>query len=180
MIFRCTKKRMYKWYSFLLRLIFSFLFDRLLHLGRCLKSGSLIHHRHRWWHDDHYSSVSASRNLFMLSPEHQLSVTSIESSTILRHLVFTSVTSSSGNTTYTHTCHVHHSMPETVEHRILRSRKAAAVRRGLSEAEASSELEDQHCGGKAVAVSPVHRMASKPQPTSPKVQLCLIFQLLCF
>lgn len=151
----------------------SFVFDRLLHLANRLKSGSLIHHRHRWWHDDCYSCVSASRNLFLLSPEHQMSVPSIESSTILRPLVFTSVTSSGGNTTYTHTRHVHHSMPETVEHRILRSRKAAAVRKGLCEVDAASELEDQRSGGKTAAMSPVHRMVSKPPPTSPspKVQL---------
>lgn len=148
-----------------------FLFDRLLHLAHCLKSGSLIHHRHRWWHDDQRICVSASRNLFLLSPEHQLSVPSIESSTILRHLVFTSRTSSSGNTTYTHTRHVHHSMPETVEHRILRSRKATAVRKGLCEVDAGSELEDQRSSGKAAALSPLHRMASKPPPASPKVQL---------
>ena len=155
----------------------SFILDRLLHLAHCLKSGSLIHHRHRWWHDDHYRCVSASRNLFLLSPEHQLSVPSIESSTILRHLVFTSVTSSSGNTTYTHTRHVHHSMPETVEHRILRSRKAVAVRKGLCEVDVGSELEDQRSSGKAAAMSPLHRMASKPPPTSPKVQLWLVLQL---
>jgi len=149
----------------------SFVFDRLLHLAHCLKSGSLIHHRHRWWHDDHYSYIPASRNLFLLSPEQQLSVPSIESSTILRHLVFTSVTSSSGNTTYTHTRHVHHSMPETVEHRILRSRKAAAIRKGLCEVDVGSELEDPRSSGKPAAVSPLHRMASKPPPTSPKVQL---------
>lgn len=149
----------------------SLVFDRLLHLAHCLKSGSLIHHRHRWWRDDRYSSVPASRNLFVLSPEHQLSVPSIESSTILKHLVFTSVTSSSGNTTYTHTRHIHHSMPETVEHRILRSRKAVAVRKGLCEVDAGSEVEDQRPSGKAAAMSPLHRMTSKPPPTSPKVQL---------
>lgn len=147
----------------------SFIFGRLLHLAHCLKSGSLIHHRHRWWRDDQRSCVSAPRNLFLLSSEHQLSVPSIESSTTLRHLVFTSVTSSSGNTTYTHTRHVHHSMPETVEHRILRSRKAVAVRKGLCEMDVGSELEDQRSSGKAAAMSPLHRIASKPPPTSPKV-----------
>ena len=162
--------------NFLLGLIFVLsCFHRLLHLAHSLKSGSLIHYRHRWWHDYYYSSLSASRNMLLLSPELQLSVPSIESSTILRHLVFTSVASSSGNTTYTHTRHVHHSMPETVEHRILRSRKAAAVKKGLSEGEAGIELEDQRSGGKAATLSPVHRVASKLPPPSPKVQWWFVF-----
>jgi hypothetical protein len=82
------------------------------------------------------------------------------------------MTSHGGSTTYTHIRHVHHSMPETIEHRILRSRKAAAaVRRGPSEPEADTELEEQRCAGKSAALSPLHRMGVKASPTSPKVSL---------
>lgn len=81
------------------------------------------------------------------------------------------MTSYGGNTTYTHTRHVHHSMPETVEHRILRSRKAATAKKGLPEPEAGSELEDQRYGGKSAAMSPLQRVGIKTSPTSPKVSL---------
>jgi DNA helicase INO80 len=107
----------------------------------------------------------------LLSAQHQLSAPSIASSTVLKHLVFASVTSYGGNTTYTHTRHIYHSMPETVEHRILRSRKAASVRKGVSEPEAGTEMEDQRSAGKSITVSPLHRTANKPSPTSSKVQL---------
>jgi hypothetical protein len=150
----------------------------LLHLAKCRRSDSLIHHRHIWWHKGSHSSVmashsciSASRSQLLLSAQQQLSAPSIASSTVLKHLVFTSMTSYSGNTTYTHTRHIYHSMPETVEHRILRSRKAASVRKGVSEPEAGTEIEDQRSAGKSITVSPLHRMANKPSPTSTKVQL---------
>jgi hypothetical protein len=159
-----------------------FLVNRLQHLAKWHRSGSLIHHRHIWQYkgsrssvsasqDRWHSCISASRNQLLLSAQHQLSAPSIASSTVLKHLLFTSVTSYGGNTTYTHTRHIYHSIPETVEHRILRSRKAASVRKGVSELEAGTETEDQRSSGKSVTVSPLHRMVNKPSPTSPKVQL---------
>ncbi|KDR11347.1 hypothetical protein L798_14889, partial [Zootermopsis nevadensis] len=96
-----------------------------LHLSHCHKSGFLINHRHSWWNTKGHSSVSSSRTQLLLSPEHHLSAPSIAYSTTLKNLVFTSMTSHGSNTTYTHICHVYHSMPETVEHRILRNLKSS-------------------------------------------------------
>ncbi|XP_069680112.1 chromatin-remodeling ATPase INO80 [Periplaneta americana] len=146
-----------------------------LHLAYCNKCAFLVHHRHTWHREN---CAPSSRHQFLLSPEHNLSVPNIASSTTLKNLVFTTTSSYGGNTVYTHTCHVHHSMPETVEHRILRSRKAAAsalvnspmrkVQPIGTEMEAVSETEDQRSGSKPASLSPVHRSPSKSLPTSPK------------
>jgi hypothetical protein len=73
-------------------------------------------------------------------------------------------------------------MPETVEHRILRSRKAATAKKGLPEPEAGSELEDQRYGGKSAAMSPLQRVGIKTSPTSPKVSLIdsVVIRWCCF
>lgn len=50
----------------------------------------------------------------------------IRTSAVLKDLVFTGMTSSQSSI-YTHTLHTYHSIPESVEHRLLRSRKANPV-----------------------------------------------------
>nr|CAD7431166.1 unnamed protein product [Timema monikensis] len=77
----------------------------LLHAAHRTSISSLLRHRYQWWPAAEHRLSS----LFLLPPL-------LPSS----GLVFTVV---AGRSVYTYTTHIHHPMPETLEHRILRSRK---------------------------------------------------------
>ncbi|KAJ9576387.1 hypothetical protein L9F63_006743, partial [Diploptera punctata] len=96
------------------------------HISHSRISESLIHYRRIWWRGEDYNLDLPTHSRLLISPEHSLSAASIGTSPLLKQLVFTFSTSCAGNTTYTHTRHIHHSMQETMEHRLLRSRRAAA------------------------------------------------------
>ncbi|XP_057370086.1 chromatin-remodeling ATPase INO80-like [Daphnia carinata] len=74
-----------------------------------------LHHNHIW-------KDEGKPHLFV-QPLFALSSPSVKSSSILSSFVFTSAV----GTGYAHLDHVLHSMPETMEHRILRSRKAKNI-----------------------------------------------------
>lgn len=66
------------------------------------------------WHPHQYSKPS-----IRLSHEIPLSIPQIKSSAVLNNLVFTRHNTGS-RFFYTHTDHIYHSMPETVEHKNIR------------------------------------------------------------
>nr|CAD7575929.1 unnamed protein product [Timema californicum] len=77
----------------------------LLHAAHRTSISSLLRHCYQWWP----AAELRLSSLFLLPPR-------LPSS----GLVFTAV---AGRSVYTYTTHIHHPMPETLEHRILRSRK---------------------------------------------------------
>nr|CAD7268251.1 unnamed protein product [Timema shepardi] len=77
----------------------------LLHAAHRTSISSLLRHCYQWWP----AAELRLSSLFLLLPR-------LPSS----GLVFTAV---AGRSVYTYTIHIHHPMPETLEHRILRSRK---------------------------------------------------------
>ncbi len=74
-----------------------------------------LHHNHIWQH--------TTKPHLLIQPLHALSSPSVASSNALSSFVFTTAI----GTGYAHLDHRLHSMTETIEHRILRSRKARSV-----------------------------------------------------
>lgn len=66
-----------------------------------------------------YWSKNKEENLLRLRPNFKLSFPIINTSNILKDLIFTS-TNNGRNVIYTHATHYYYSMPETVEHRNIR------------------------------------------------------------
>lgn len=73
-----------------------------------------------------WNSRKLSQNRLLISPESRTSFCSIATSPVLNQIVFTSYVGSR-STVYTHTKHIHHSMAETLQHRVLRSQKVSHV-----------------------------------------------------
>ncbi|PSN47095.1 hypothetical protein C0J52_19309, partial [Blattella germanica] len=160
-----------------------------LHTAKSRSYEALVHHR-RMWHRESGVDVGLQSKL-LISSGSTLSAASIASNPLLQKLVFTFFMSSGGATTYTHTRHTHYPMQETMEHRILRSRKvataAAAVnsaavlshglvgspvrKNGLPDSDMNVDSEDpQKTALKPGALSPVSRTPVKASlPTSPKI-----------
>ncbi|GLG99213.1 Putative DNA helicase Ino80 [Gryllus bimaculatus] len=88
----------------------------LLWLNKRVMEDIPYYHRVMWW-----DCISVCR-LLLVSASGALSPAAVQTSTVLAQLIFTAV-SSRHNTIYSHLDHVIHAMAETVEHRILRSRK---------------------------------------------------------
>lgn len=82
-----------------------------------------ILHLQRFWNNrnSHTKDTCIKSYDVMISSEFNLSLQNIKSSTILQDMVFTAVAERNSQV-YTHINHVYHSMPETMEHRIIRSR----------------------------------------------------------
>ncbi|KAK6636981.1 hypothetical protein RUM43_010648 [Polyplax serrata] len=87
-----------------------------LYSYRSHRSEELIFYRNMW------NSRKLSQNRLLISPESRTSFCSIATSPVLNQIVFTSYVGSR-STVYTHTKHIHHSMAETLQHRVLRSQK---------------------------------------------------------
>lgn len=98
--------------------IFNLFYNRFswLYSYRTHRIEELINHRFTW------NNHRASENSLLISPERCTSFPSIISSPVLSELVFTSYVGDR-STVYTHTKHIHHSMAETLQHRVLRSQK---------------------------------------------------------
>ena len=99
----------------------SFWCFRLENVRQVLDENSILHHTHFWGHP--------VRNKLLIEPCSTLSAPSMACSAVLRPLVFTSTTESG----YAHLDHRLLSTPESIEHRILRSRKSGkATNQSLS------------------------------------------------
>ena len=92
-----------------------FLFFSLKYGRNVLQVEKHIHHNHVWEH--------TAKPQLLIQPLSALSSPSVTSSSVLSQFVFTSTI----GTGYAHLDHRLHSMTETIEHRILRSRKARNV-----------------------------------------------------
>merc|ERR1740128_447002 len=77
-----------------------------------MDDNDILHHTQLWQHP--------VKKTLLIQPYSTLSAPSIASSTTLKPLIFTSTTGSG----YAHLDHILVSVPETIEHRILRSRKS--------------------------------------------------------
>lgn len=76
-------------------------------------------HEQRFW-----KSSCTKKSHVLLSSELNLSLSNINSSTVLKDMVFTAI-SERKSIIYAHLNHSYYSMPETMEHRIIRSRVGA-------------------------------------------------------
>ncbi|XP_063241370.1 chromatin-remodeling ATPase INO80-like isoform X2 [Bacillus rossius redtenbacheri] len=97
------------------RLVLGGLLFVLLHVAERDEAAARLHHRLHWWAPG--GAVS-----FLLAPGEATSPPGVRASAVLPRLVFTARV---GCSFHAHATHILHCTPETVEHRILRSRKVA-------------------------------------------------------
>ncbi|XP_076044329.1 chromatin-remodeling ATPase INO80 [Oratosquilla oratoria] len=97
------------------------LLGRWLLVFDSMKHDHLRYHRYQWQRDHLSNPSKACQVSFLLSNESPTCPLAIAQSCVLTDLVFTSHSSC----VYTFQDHIIHSMPETLQHRILRSQKAS-------------------------------------------------------
>ncbi|XP_041982684.1 chromatin-remodeling ATPase INO80 [Aricia agestis] len=99
------------------------------HIEQCFDKYEKLRHRRTWWTDedsddkqtDYYKKINY-KDMLLVCPNADILKARKHDSLLWRELLFTDPLWVTGGPFYTHTDHVIHYMPETVEHRALRTR----------------------------------------------------------
>ncbi|CAH2054745.1 unnamed protein product, partial [Iphiclides podalirius] len=138
------------------------------HIEQCQEKFEKLRHRQQWWGcnthyivkqeeeeeeiaSSYYDTVN-SKNLILICPDADTLKQRRTDSLLWKELLFTDPRWVEGGPFYTHTDHVIHYMPETVEHRAMRSRN---LKVGEGQTEMLSEIKTEEGGLISVEPQPV-------------------------